>query len=178
MPRQSPDLDKGLGDVAQLSIPGRTRNLVKLARNFGARIGLTTFLRWAALAACRTKLRWSPNNPQQIILWASDLIRMRSHCARFTEILRLPRTSLRLRPLSPAASPRLPPVPRCFGCSLRKEVNGDLRERHNPAVLPPAVHSDDPREKSSSWTDTELRLAAIDEKWLDSAMKKKLDYLQ
>ena len=48
----------------------------------------------------------------------------------------------------------------------------------NPVVLPPAVHSDNPREKSSGWADTEMQLAAIDEKWLNSAMNKKLDYLQ
>jgi ketosteroid isomerase-like protein len=47
----------------------------------------------------------------------------------------------------------------------------------NPVVLPPAVHSDNPREKSSGWADTEKQLAAIDEKWLDSAMNKKLDYM-
>ena len=46
-----------------------------------------------------------------------------------------------------------------------------------PVVLPPAVHSDNPREKTGSWADTEKQLAAIDEKWLDSAMNKKLDYI-
>jgi ketosteroid isomerase-like protein len=45
-------------------------------------------------------------------------------------------------------------------------------------VPPPAVHSTNALETTSDWMDTEKQLAAIDQKWLDSAMTKKLDYLK
>jgi ketosteroid isomerase-like protein len=47
-----------------------------------------------------------------------------------------------------------------------------------PIVPPPAVHSNNPLEASSNWSDTEKQLAAIDQKWLESAMSKKLDYIK
>jgi hypothetical protein len=45
-------------------------------------------------------------------------------------------------------------------------------------VPPPAVHSTNALEISSNWMDTEKQLAAIDKKWLVSAMTKKLDFLK